>query len=70
LALGEAGAPPSAHIPEYCYSYSASSLGIVMLYLAIYLPVGTAYMQYMLGLKEFTNKPVFDPSLFVTIRGS
>lgn len=26
------------------------------------------YMQYMLGLKEFTNKPVFDPSLFVTIR--
>ena len=26
------------------------------------------YMQYMLGLKEFTNKSVFDPSLFVTIR--
>ena len=26
------------------------------------------YMQYMLGLKEFTNKPVFDSSLFVTIR--
>ena len=26
------------------------------------------YMQYMLGLSEFNNKPVFDPSLFVTIR--
>lgn len=26
------------------------------------------YMQYMLGLSEFTSKPVFDPSLFVTIR--
>ena len=26
------------------------------------------YMQYMLGLKEFTDKAVFDPSLFVTIR--
>lgn len=26
------------------------------------------YMQYMLGLTEFTDKPVFDPSLFVTIR--
>jgi len=26
------------------------------------------YMQYMLGLKEFTDKPVFDSSLFVTIR--
>ena len=26
------------------------------------------YMQYMLGLSEFTNKPVFDSSLFVTIR--
>lgn len=26
------------------------------------------YMQYMLGLSEFTDKPVFDPSLFVAIR--
>ena len=26
------------------------------------------YMQYMLGLKEFTDKTIFDPSLFVTIR--
>ena len=26
------------------------------------------YMQYMLGLSEFTDKPVFDSSLFVTIR--
>lgn len=26
------------------------------------------YMQYMLGLSEFTDKPVFHPSLFVTIR--
>lgn len=26
------------------------------------------YMQYMLGLSEFTEIPVFDPSLFVTIR--
>ena len=26
------------------------------------------YMQYMLGLSEFTDLPVFDPSLFVTIR--
>ena len=26
------------------------------------------YMQYMLGLSEFTDTPVFDPSLFVTIR--
>ena len=26
------------------------------------------YMQNMLGLSEFTSKPVFDPSLFVTIR--
>jgi len=26
------------------------------------------YMQYMLGLDGFSNKPVFDPSLFVTIR--
>lgn len=26
------------------------------------------YMQYMLGLPEFTDKPIFDPSLFVTIR--
>ena len=26
------------------------------------------YMQYMLGLSEYTEAPVFDPSLFVTIR--
>ena len=26
------------------------------------------YMQYFVGLKEFTTDPVFDPSLFVTIR--
>ena len=26
------------------------------------------YMQYMCGLSEFTDKPIFDPSLFVTIR--
>ena len=26
------------------------------------------YMQYFLGLSEFTNEPVFDPSLFVSIR--
>lgn len=26
------------------------------------------YMQYMLGLSEFTDQPVFHPSLFVTIR--
>ena len=26
------------------------------------------YMQYFLGLKEFQQKPVFDSSLFVTIR--
>ena len=26
------------------------------------------YMQYMLGLSEFTDTTVFDPSLFVTIR--
>ena len=26
------------------------------------------YMQYFCGLHEFTDKPVFDPSLFVTIR--
>ena len=26
------------------------------------------YMQYFLGLKNFTNKPVFDPSLLVSIR--
>ena len=25
------------------------------------------YMQYMLGLTEYTDKPIFDPSLFVTI---
>ena len=26
------------------------------------------YMQYFCGLHEFTDKPIFDPSLFVTIR--
>ena len=26
------------------------------------------YMQYFVGLTEFTDKPIFDPSLFVTIR--
>lgn len=26
------------------------------------------YMQYMLGLSEFTDEPIFDSSLFVTIR--
>jgi len=26
------------------------------------------YMQYFIGLKEFTTEPVFDPSLFVEIR--
>lgn len=26
------------------------------------------YMQYLCGLSEFTDKPIFDPSLFVTIR--
>ena len=26
------------------------------------------YMQYFVGLSEFTDKPIFDPSLFVTIR--
>lgn len=26
------------------------------------------YMQYLCGLSEFTDKPVFDPSLFVTVR--
>ena len=26
------------------------------------------YMQYLCGLSEFTDKPLFDPSLFVTIR--
>lgn len=26
------------------------------------------YMQYLLGLSEFTDRPVFDPTLFVTIR--
>jgi hypothetical protein len=26
------------------------------------------YMQYFVGLSEFTDKPVFDPGLFVTIR--
>jgi len=27
-----------------------------------------SYMQYFLGLKEFTHDRVFDPSLFVTLR--
>lgn len=26
------------------------------------------YMQYLCGLSEFTDKPIFDPSLFTTIR--
>lgn len=26
------------------------------------------YYQYFVGLKAFTNKPIFDPSLFVTLR--
>ncbi len=26
------------------------------------------YMQYFIGLSEFTDKPIFDPSLFLTIR--
>jgi hypothetical protein len=26
------------------------------------------YLQHFIGLKAFTNKPVFDPSLFVTLR--
>ena len=26
------------------------------------------YMQYFVGLKAFTHKPIFDPSLFVTLR--
>ena len=26
------------------------------------------YLQYFIGLKEFTNDPIFDPSLFVEIR--
>jgi transposase, IS5 family len=26
------------------------------------------YMQYLCGLPEYTDKPIFDPSLFVTIR--
>jgi len=26
------------------------------------------YMQYFVGLKEFTTAPIFDPSLFVEIR--
>lgn len=26
------------------------------------------YMQYLCGLSEFTDKPIFDASLFVTIR--
>ncbi len=26
------------------------------------------YMQYFVGLNEFTDKPIFDAALFVTIR--
>ena len=26
------------------------------------------YMQYFVGLSEFTDKPIFDPTLFVNIR--
>ena len=26
------------------------------------------YMQYLCGLSEFTDKPLFDPSLFTTVR--
>ena len=26
------------------------------------------YMQYFVGLSEFTDRPIFDPSLFVTVR--
>ena len=26
------------------------------------------YLQYFIGLKEFTHEPIFDPSLFVTLR--
>jgi len=26
------------------------------------------YLQYFVGLKAYTNKPIFDPSLFVTLR--
>lgn len=26
------------------------------------------YLQYFVGLQEFTHKPIFDPSLFVTLR--
>ena len=26
------------------------------------------YLQYFVGLKEFTHEPIFDPSLFVTLR--
>ena len=32
------------------------------------LPWAKIEKQYMLGLPEFTDKPIFDPSLFVTIR--
>lgn len=28
----------------------------------------TPYMQYFVGLSEFTDKPIFDPTLFVTNR--
>lgn len=34
----------------------------------IYAIQENPYMQYFLGLSEFTDKPIFDPSLFVTIR--
>ena len=26
------------------------------------------YLQYMCGLSELTDQPIFDPSLFVTVR--
>ena len=32
------------------------------------LPWAKIEKLYMLGLPEFTDKPIFDPSLFVTIR--
>ncbi|MGL5980843.1 MAG: transposase, partial [Phocaeicola sp.] len=34
----------------------------------IYAIQENPYMQYFLGLSEFTDKPIFDSSLFVTIR--
>lgn len=33
----------------------------------IYAIQENSYMQYFLGLSEFTDKPIFDPSLFVAI---